>query len=413
MFHGILTTGEKIKKLREMYGLKQEALTCTEIKRPMLSLYENDKCTIPYTKAEVLAARFNKLCNVNITADWLLESVLKQAQKKVNENLEKLSDISKEKFLELFSDTEKLILEYELKDSLIKLYDYAINYFFSKSEHKKCNTLLQKNLEMTLQNGSIEKHILYLYEFAKSYLIQKEFKYSLEINKYALFLFKSSKMQDKELLSKIYYNSALALFEEKKFKECLKYIDKYIDIMPNDLDALVLKANILLYTNLDMSLELYFEIIKNYNINIYNYEYLIYHNIGSAYSKIGEFKEAYKYTKMAFEKIIVGDSNYSEILCSCAEIEINLKEYSLAENNLYLALKHSTSNIQKIKIIDMLINIYLEVDKNKIADIITIIETNYDDYKQNENMNKIILKLLKQSWININIDDLKRLINLI
>ncbi len=92
----IMSTGEKIKKLRTDIGLNQDDLTNDEITRSLISMIENNKRNLTYRAAKVIAAALNQYypnLGKKITPDFLLETEIEQAQRIIKEKLEEMRQL--------------------------------------------------------------------------------------------------------------------------------------------------------------------------------------------------------------------------------------------------------------------------------------------------------------------------------
>lgn len=151
----ILTPGEKIRKIRDEFGFKQEDITGGEVTRNLISIIENNKANLTEASAKVLVEGINNLCkekgiDFSVKEDYLLESVTSQAKKVADDYMayikgiergeiinitDKLNEI--DVFLKKYNVDEKRPILYRIiakRFAEIKLYSRAMDYYIKAYE---------------------------------------------------------------------------------------------------------------------------------------------------------------------------------------------------------------------------------------------------------------------------------------
>jgi len=142
----ILSTGQKIKKLRKEMGLTQDKLTNNELTRSLISMIENDRRNLSWSTAEIIAEALNKYYRVvgtEISPEYLLESEAQQVKRNMREEIDKLQiDIKigtvEEKTLEVsFCNLISIAKKWEVENELMELYLLRANFFVENHKYNK------------------------------------------------------------------------------------------------------------------------------------------------------------------------------------------------------------------------------------------------------------------------------------
>ena len=156
MGESMLTPGEKIKKIRKDFNIKQNEITDGKITRNLISLVENNKAELTDSTANIISDCINNICkerNIDFTMtpqDLLVNNTM-QADKLLDDYINTIKLNSQNDyydFSELINKSEELIkknpclarraeLYNELGTSFLNRNDYwnAYIYFFKSYEH--------------------------------------------------------------------------------------------------------------------------------------------------------------------------------------------------------------------------------------------------------------------------------------
>lgn len=189
----ILTPGEKIKKIRDELNIKQEDLAGGEITRNLISIIENNKANLTEATAKVLTKNINSICkerdlNFEVTEEFLLEDVVSQAKKIVDEYIEFINNLPKE---EISNIEDKL---------------YEINFFL-----KSYNTE-EKRAELYLIIGS-------KFKFNSQYL-----------NAFDYYLKAFESTTNKDMTIKALLNMGICDFYLSKYDKAISYFNLLLDM---------------------------------------------------------------------------------------------------------------------------------------------------------------------------------------
>lgn len=223
--YNILTSGEKIKDIRNRFNLTQEEIVGTELTRNLISIVEINKATLTETSAKVLVTNINNICkekNIDfvVTEDYLLEDVVSQCKKIADEYISYIISLPKDEiskisdtlteidiFLKTYNTEEKKALLYiEIGDKFkaIREYSKAFEYYVKSYENSSDLAITTDSL-VSLSLCSI---YLSRYEDAINYC-----KILLSLNKEELTQFRAK------------YNMALCYKRLNKFEDALATLD--------------------------------------------------------------------------------------------------------------------------------------------------------------------------------------------
>lgn len=395
-----LTPGQKIRKLRKQFGLRQHDLQDEHMTRNFISMVEKNKRGLSAENAGRLAEKFNRIAeeqNINIDIDgkYFLVSVQEQAE----EYCQKLLENTK-----VIIDVEEIIgiaKKYSLKRELAKAYLLKGNFLYTHENYADAfiNYNEALNIYINLHNNMYQA---YLYNrLGKCKLKEMDFVEAL------LYFTRAESLGDinneKSLIIDSNYNIALCYRELGKQEQAIEYLSKYSYddfqefekyIYFNILRAECYKDK----KKYDSAVNIYFELmekIKDNNLNIYFG--LIHNNIGEIYIDKGHTYEALKYLDNAEEMMDEENTNLDLIYINKGKAYIEQEKYQKALNALEKGIKISKKNN---KVENLISAYYLLADVYKVL----------DDYIDYEDIYLKILKLLKsinnneQEVLKISID---------
>ncbi|KAB3530739.1 helix-turn-helix domain-containing protein [Alkaliphilus serpentinus] len=290
------SVGKKIKKLRRDLGLRQDALTNNEITRSLISMVENNKRTLTYHSAQVIAESLNKYyenLGKTITAEYLLETEEDQARnyiygqlKDLEENLQaskvyslmdienifnRLLEISKEWNLKREQAEVQLLrgkVHFKNKHYYEALSDFSIAllYFTQQMEYNSAVDIEYHKGQCYQELGLYEEASIHYYI---SYLLMVE-----------------HRIDDNELKQRLLLSTVKCYIKLKKyemalqyvilFKDLYSYIDEYYDqVLLQEANCYRAIGNFkkaedlyqgLIKRSANLSIDLLIEVYRNYSI---------------------------------------------------------------------------------------------------------------------------------------------------
>ncbi len=339
----ILSSGEKIKKLRQEIGLKQDELTDNQITRSLISMIENGKRSLSDDSAIIIAKKLNhyyKNLGRHISPEYLLETETQQASKYILRQLEHLSSMVNNylnydpKYIEdAFSSLMALAMDWELPDecseilivrgnlnqryfkyneSLLDYYN-ALEYYISVKDHEKIARLYGLIGSCYLKQFHVEQALLY-YNRAYTTALEKNISSIDNARKYSLF------------------NIALCYKKMKKYDMALQHIRSLMKLKNIEEDLMdqitLLEASIYcLMNNYEKSLKHYQGLLRKESTLKPNILGLIYNNTAVLYRSIGDIKTALHYNSLAFAlKDDMSEKYASNFLLTSAECHRDLNK---------------------------------------------------------------------------------------
>lgn len=312
----VLSTGEKIKKLRIDIGLKQDDLTNEEITRSLISMIENNKRALTVGTAKVIAAAFNKYyknLGKEITPDYLLESEAEQVKRIITHKLEEMQLILKkpkyaneEQVKESF---EKLIImaqQWDLEEVLADLYfirgdfyyniyqyNQALNDYFYAQEFYLRKAQFDKVASLYNSIGCCHHHLMLIDQALLYYNRAYDTITVYQTNNY-----ENMKMHlvfDQVLCYRILKKYDMALKLIASFKELSYYNEEYYH------QILLLEANTYCdIQNYERAAKIYDKLLNKANRLSADTIVLIYMNYAKMYEKINNHEKSIFYIETAF-----------------------------------------------------------------------------------------------------------------
>ncbi|MDF2883563.1 MAG: helix-turn-helix domain protein [Clostridiaceae bacterium] len=415
-----LTTGEKIKNLRKILGIRQEQLTSIGISRNFISMVENNKRNLSLKTAKLIVDEI-KLKSVELGIDLNIdeEYILKTPS-------EDARDYCSKKLVEELSadDIEKLnnlCNRYNLIDILPQLYSKKGDLFYNSNKFDEAFTYFYDALEIYTHINNLEDKALIYNKLGKCRLKVLEYIESLSFFKKAYSL--SSEEGFMPIEKNSLYNMALVYKKLNKIDESLEQIHKYIEICNDDLDfpdiidARILEANCYSIKNqFEKSISIYKEILDNNKLKS-SILASIYNNLGRAYIEMKDLRNSLIYFNKSQKIREVNDKSKLHLtLINKSNVFLQNKMINEAINLLKKAFNLSIiyNDIECIMVsFNMLEKIYLDMsDKNSLASL-------YQEMLQAINLNnnniksfllvyvKISNKLMLIDIDNNNIEDCK------
>ncbi|GAB6086065.1 helix-turn-helix domain-containing protein [Alkaliphilus crotonatoxidans] len=313
----IMSTGEKIRKLRTDIGLNQDDLTNDEITRSLISMIENNKRNLTYRAATVIASALNQYypnLGKEITPDFLLETEVEQAQRLIKEKLDDMQQLLKNPSQQNEAQVEngiKNLIEFAQEwklDSVVAelqmtrgrfyydTYQYnealqdffcALAYYLKKEQYEKVASLY--NLI------GISHYSLMLIEQALLYFAQLE-----DI----LYLHKPQNYDRMKMLLVI--NRVLCYRRQKKYDMVLNGIAQFKELNYYDQDfyqrIVIIEANT--YRDIqhfDKAIKLYNKMLKKPEKLTTDNLMLVYENLAELYEIKEDYEKSMYYAALAYD----------------------------------------------------------------------------------------------------------------
>ncbi len=358
----ILPSGDKVKRLRKLMGLKQEDLTNGKITRNLISYVENNKTRLTPDTAEIIAEAMNnsgRSKGIVVKAEFLLEDEVSQAERILGGIIEAMENsITKGDILfsEELQRAEAILDEWDIPHRKAKIFELASDWYYNRGQFNESYFYNMKIFEsIPYENDSCSRGEV-LTRLARCAYWMENYYESIMLNNYALGIIKNKEEDNRYfiLYKRACFNKALAYKRLNEQDMCLAELGK-LEFKANLLtenervDIGILKANCYLSKKeYKIALEIYNSLlsgsIENYHIDkVLN----IYNNTAVLYKEIQEHEKAleclYKCYKIfeELESVKINLSN-KDILFSIARTYIEMNKYDAAEKHLLLLKKINT-----------------------------------------------------------------------
>lgn len=231
----ILSQGEKIKRIRKSFKIRQQDITGGEITRELISIIENNKTNLTPNVAQIIADNINRICKergieFSVEASYLLEDVSQQSNKIADEYIEFLS-INENEFsqslIEEIDHIEFFCMKYGEAEKNLILYEKIGDIYNKQRSYDKSYTYYIKALENA---ASIDETIALIKVSEKiGVLCLKLMKYeeTLHFNSFAL---RYEEHLSKDLKRKLLLNNILAYVYLKEYHKALEEAENIINI---------------------------------------------------------------------------------------------------------------------------------------------------------------------------------------
>ncbi|MCB2313405.1 helix-turn-helix transcriptional regulator [Clostridium tagluense] len=413
-----ITSGEKIKNLRKILGIRQEELTSIGVSRNFISMVENNKRKLSLKTAELLIEIFKSKSkeigtDLDIDEKYLLKSPQEEAIEYCNE---KINDTL---YMDEIDNLIDVCNRYSLLDILSTLYVKKGNMLYSRGKCSEAFTYYYDALIFYNSINSIEEKAFIYNKLGKCRLQMLEYFESLNFftKAYNLSVIGNYKLVERNSL----YNMALVYKKLNKIDDALEHINKYIDICDYDIDffdiidARVLEANCYFSKNqYNKSIQIYKETLNKKDQLKYPMLGNIYNNLALAYLEVNDCENSLLYFDKSQELREASDkSNLHRTLIDKSNVFIKNKMVDEATNLLtkgfdmsvaYKDLEYTISSF------NMLEKIYIDLCDNKR--LIYLYEEMLDILSSRENIQSVLLIYIKISnklaLVNIEDNDMEK-----
>lgn len=343
----VVTDGEKLRKIRQKYKLKQSDVSGNDITRNLLSEIETGKAVITKNTAEIIIKNLKEFgrkhnFKVDETVEYLMENTLVQATKILDDYIAKLKEllISKdESFTQILKEAKSFLADWDISEKMASIYELAGDYYYINNEvyesimyYEKAVTaigklvlsdeLLQVFFKITkayMHAGNYDKAIEsstfvvdhfdnLSSEYAVKFMYNRAYSYYL-LNKYELAINGISKIENlvtKDDIQKyfmVFDTKAVCLHELKQYDEALKLYNKILDVLGSEyidkkLVTYVNMAELYLATSVRDKANSTLSIIEK-EIPFFDsnspYEVNVLFDLGNIYKQLGNMEQADKY----------------------------------------------------------------------------------------------------------------------
>ncbi len=377
----ILAPGEKIRRLRESMGLKQDDLTDDKITRSLVSMIENGKRNLTYNVAAIIADKLNRYyekIGQEFTAEDLLKGESEQAQTYINEALAKYESISQNKHLTvdeivlIFEPLLNLAKEWSLRREVAKINFLKGQYHYHLCEYYKSANDYFSALEYYIEVKDYEKiAALYLKLGNNSFMLEHIQEALVHYQKSYFLTIEKNPENEK---SQIYalYNIILCYRKLKNYNlvfEAIENIRKY------ELSQFIFDDIVLIEANNYLDLELYDKAEKLYNKLLKKgpdnrLKMLIFDSLTTLYINKEQYDIAFDYAMRSLELKNEVDRKYTPNIIATTALsyhKLGRSQEAIKFINEYLQ-NNSMHIVEKKHILLQLARIHKEIAESEIAE---------------------------------------------
>ncbi|WP_234122877.1 helix-turn-helix transcriptional regulator [Clostridium hydrogenum] len=404
----VMTDGEKIKNIRKKYNLKQDEISGEDITRNLISEIETNKANITKKTAEIIIKNLTEIgkkkgVKVTETVDYLTENQIKQATKVLDDYIAELKALSISKdnsFIGVLKDTEEFLINWDIKEKKIIIYELAGDYFYNQAEIYKSISYYERALELTNKIELTENLLTLLRKLSMVYGYIGNYSESIKCCEFALNRFLG---MSKENTIIFIYNSAVSYERSKNFTNALDMLNKAEQLIDESdihkyFKVLTTKAVCLKNLgNYEEALEIYFKLIKIIESNNIYMKLVTHINLINVYMKLNETDNIINSLKIIINDLPHSDDvEYANIYFEVGLTYKYLGDLKNGENYCLKSLKLAKKQKDYFlvnKILSSLIDIYNTLnDCDKMEDIkdeVFFLASNEEKLSQ-----KLILKLV-------------------
>jgi len=397
----ILSSGEKIRRLRTNIGLKQEDITDEVISKSLVSMLEQGKRGLTQQTAEIIAEclnRYYKKLGKEITAEYLLETEEEQIRKEILKNIEHLAKAIKYNNTDealvhnTFDMAMELIEKGNFTEELIELKILKGNFYYNDYQYKDAVAEYLDALDHCgrVQNyGQIARVFILL---GRTYQMQMMIDNAVVHYSKAYDTAIANDTPNKELIkAQSLFNQILCYRKMKRYGLVISHINYFKDLKWQEeqfRDYLnqvkLIEANTFRdIENWDRAIELYNKLLEDEANLEAETLFLVYENYAVLHRNKGDFTLAIEYIQKAFGVKDNVELNYIPALylyqATCYNLEEEYdKVITLLESGLRLAEMVSKKQIV-IEFRFAFVEIYLQLQKfDKALQQLQIVEESID-----------------------------------
>jgi len=386
----ILTSGQKLRKIRKRIGATQKDVTGDEVSRNLISQIENGKTNLSIATAKIIADNMNSIItkkgikDLYITSEWLLADKETQTNNIADKYIKELRAIKLEnRTYEYLKDKINEIEDFIYQSSVnfkkqSELYEIISDIYFGCKEDCEAFLKLQLSIDTALKDEQYNDAARLMVQLAKHlYMLGGSSFEQLRNMHIALNLYKENNLKDEGLLKKIYFNTALYYSIADKNKAAIDYLNKLKEecnlAISECLDVDLLIANC--YEGdkkYDLAEELY---LATLDIALKESEaeiiIKIYSNLGTIYRIKGDREKSLKYLNHAINiKSYLEPINYAKSLYTTIENFIKMDCEELIIKNYNKALEfidRCNDNRMYYELIVMIYDYFMSIGNRDIV----------------------------------------------
>lgn len=380
-----LTPGERIRKLRTKLKLKQEDLQGKNVTRAIISMIETNKRELTHRAAVKIAKKLKKRAeelsiDLYIDKDYLMLSKRKEAEIYCLDQLRgyRKNVIKTREVLKIAAEYGLLEIQAKVYCNLAEICSDERDFYEAYVNYKRA-----KEIYISINNNEKLGYIYWKIGVCKA----NNLKYNIAIEYYELSQHYCLVNNDSKTKKLCLYSLANSYKKINEIDLALNTIDKYLSLCDE-------KEDYRLYIYAYGVKATCYETKKDYDAVIDTYKFMltkildstdiplgyIYNNLGLAYCYKNDFQESMKYFDLAesFRRKI-DKANLSATLIEKANVFIKQNLYAKAIKTIELGLSYAKTYKDSE---------YLLKGNYILADI-------YDDLKDNKNLEKTYLKIIK------------------
>lgn len=223
----ILSTGEKIKRIRIYHGVTLKELCGDKVSVSKMSCIENGKIKADKDILEYVSKK------LNIDYDYLVSDVKEQ----LISNLEFIKKNAIEEKEDALKNNINYALEYSYEDLAFEFTHILFNYYIEKGKVENIHSIISQYYDLYQKNNSLDNTITYYIDMAEFFYSTEE--YSEAINYYSRIkpLLKEKEELDENVYSYICYKEGMSYLNSDnldKAYDSLKEVINYIDSIKDD-----------------------------------------------------------------------------------------------------------------------------------------------------------------------------------
>ncbi|MGV3025376.1 helix-turn-helix domain-containing protein [Clostridium thermobutyricum] len=227
----ILSTGEKIKRIRVYNGITLKELCGTEISISKMSCIENGKIE---ADTEILKYISDKL---KIDFNYLSKSVYDQIKDNVKEVEENLSRYDYEKELKF---NLEYAIDYGYIEQGMEIINKLFRYYKKKKKWGKLSEIIPIYYDLYSKTEDLNNQLIYLFEIGDYLFLNEEYDESGIYFARILDLMKNNSLDNTELYAKICCELSKCHFKLGKYIEGEEVLNKSLDLLDKVTDRKIL-----------------------------------------------------------------------------------------------------------------------------------------------------------------------------
>ncbi len=362
----VISTGEKIKKLRTDIGLKQDDISNDEITRSLISMIENNKRSLTFRTAKIISKELNKYyinLGAEITPDILLESEVEQAQRIIRERLDEMKELldnptagTEVQINESFQKLIDFAKEWKLDEMIAELFEARGRFYYKTYQYNEASKDFFDTLEYHVKKENYHK-------VASMYNMLGCSFYQLNIPEQALLYYEKAYLtiityrpSNYDLMKIIVpKNKILCYSKLKRFDMTFKAINDFKESYKIEdihlYEVLLIEANAYQdIHNYPKATKLFDKLLKKSNKLPSSLLLLIYESYAELYQKKEEYEQSLNYIHSAYEYINEKDADdgtylYVKQARACWKLGKIQEANDLIEKGLALAEKVSKIDV--------------------------------------------------------------------